>query len=243
MTTRANGGWKHDRRSRHERGYGAAWDKLRRRVLIRDKHLCQPCLRLQRVTPAREVDHITPKAQGGTDDESNLQSICPTCHAEKSSTEGQAARKARADGQGFGIPADLKPSACPVIVIAGPPGSGKTTHAHAVARDGDTIIDLDDIAEAIGGQRWTGNLAVVRRALDERDRVLRSLHTKRQGRVILIITGSTAPERMAWVKALGMRARLVVMQTSAAECLRRIKADPARAHAVARQAEVIKGWR
>lgn len=69
--------------SRHERGYGAAWDKLRLRILARDLHLCQPCKRKGRATPATQVDHIVPKAKGGTDDEANCQSICADCHREK----------------------------------------------------------------------------------------------------------------------------------------------------------------
>ncbi len=69
--------------SRHERGYGTAWDKLRKLVLQRDKHLCQPCQRARRVTPATQVDHITPKAKGGTDELTNLQSICAPCHEAK----------------------------------------------------------------------------------------------------------------------------------------------------------------
>lgn len=70
--------------SRHERGYGRAWEKARKAALYRDKHLCQPCLRNHRVTPATQVDHITPKAKGGTDDMDNLQSICGPCHLTKS---------------------------------------------------------------------------------------------------------------------------------------------------------------
>lgn len=69
------------RESRHKRGYGTAWDKLRKQILIRDKHLCQACL--PRVTPANQVDHIIPKAKGGTDDPANLQAICKECHDEK----------------------------------------------------------------------------------------------------------------------------------------------------------------
>lgn len=66
--------------SRHERGYGHAWDKLRARILQRDKHLCQACKRKGLVTAATQVDHVKPKAKGGTDDEGNLQSICTPCH-------------------------------------------------------------------------------------------------------------------------------------------------------------------
>ena len=81
--------------SRHERGYGNAWDKLRKLVLQRDKHLCQPCLAKRRVTPATQVDHITPKAKGGTDDLDNLQGICGPCHEAKTTIEsGGRVRKA-----------------------------------------------------------------------------------------------------------------------------------------------------
>lgn len=73
--------------SRHQRGYGTAWDKLRKAILTRDKHLCQACLAKGRPTPARHVDHIVPKAKGGTDDEANLQSLCVPCHDEKTARD------------------------------------------------------------------------------------------------------------------------------------------------------------
>lgn len=73
--------WAHT--SRHSRGYGAAWSKLRAYILRRDKGLCQPCLAKQRLTQATQVDHIKPKAKGGTDDECNLQAICAPCHIVK----------------------------------------------------------------------------------------------------------------------------------------------------------------
>lgn len=79
-----------DRGSRHERGYGTAWGKLRAYVLNRDKGLCQPCLRDGRVTAGREVDHIVNKQRGGTDDSSNLQCICRDCHRAKTATEARA---------------------------------------------------------------------------------------------------------------------------------------------------------
>lgn len=71
-----------DRGSRHARGYGAAWDKLRLVILARDQHLCQPCLRKGRPTPATEVHHLKAKVDGGTDDPANLMSTCHACHEE-----------------------------------------------------------------------------------------------------------------------------------------------------------------
>ena len=73
--------------NRHARGYGTAWDKLRKAIMQRDKGLCQPCLRSGRPEKAAQVDHIIPKAQGGTDDHHNLQSICTACHKAKTARE------------------------------------------------------------------------------------------------------------------------------------------------------------
>lgn len=83
-------GW--HKTSRHERGYGAAWVKTRARILARDMHLCQPCLTTGRPTEAEEVDHILPKAKGGTDDDENLQAICHDCHVVKTAAEAAEAQ-------------------------------------------------------------------------------------------------------------------------------------------------------
>jgi 5-methylcytosine-specific restriction protein A len=87
--------WDHDGRSRHERGYGWEWEKLRKQIMDRDNGLCQPCLRKGRVTAGNEVDHIKPKAKGGTDDPENLQVICGPCHLDKSARELGRRRKPR----------------------------------------------------------------------------------------------------------------------------------------------------
>lgn len=70
-----------------QRGYGSAWRKLRAQVMERDEHLCQSCLKVDKVTVATQVDHVTPKAAGGTDDLSNLRALCRACHDAKSRRE------------------------------------------------------------------------------------------------------------------------------------------------------------
>lgn len=82
-------GWVQHQRglSRHQRGYGSKWDAIRARILKRDNHLCQNCLRNGRAVEARTVDHIIPKAHGGTDADSNLQSLCWPCHKAKTARE------------------------------------------------------------------------------------------------------------------------------------------------------------
>src|SRR5215218_7346506 len=68
------------------------WDHTRARILKRDAYACTVCGHV-----ATEVDHITPHHMGGTDDDTNLTSLCRTHHAHKSSLEGHdAMRRARA---------------------------------------------------------------------------------------------------------------------------------------------------
>ncbi|AQQ67478.1 HNH endonuclease [Microbulbifer agarilyticus] len=81
------------RGSAHQRGYGARWKRIRDRVMLRDRHLCQPCERENRITPAKAVDHIIPKFEGGTDADSNLEAICDPCHRKKTQQESIRARK------------------------------------------------------------------------------------------------------------------------------------------------------
>ena len=91
------------RGSRHERGYGSAWDKRRARILARDNGLCVTCLAQGRVETARHVDHIVPKCAGGTDDDRNLQALCVACHRAKTAREGGAKISAAAqDRTGVG---------------------------------------------------------------------------------------------------------------------------------------------
>lgn len=80
------------RGTRQQRGYGAKWDKTRARILSRDNGLCQPCLKAGQVTTARQVDHVVPKAFGGSEDDTNLQAICKPCHQAKTAREATAAR-------------------------------------------------------------------------------------------------------------------------------------------------------
>lgn len=76
-----------ERGSAASRGYGHKWRKLRETIMMRDQWLCQVCKATGRVTTATAVDHILPKAQGGTDTPANLQAICDQCHKEKTQRE------------------------------------------------------------------------------------------------------------------------------------------------------------
>ncbi|WP_180076897.1 HNH endonuclease [Acinetobacter sp. YH12251] len=65
---------------------GRPWRRLKQKIHTRDEWTCQCC---GRVTMDLELDHIKNVAQGGTDDEANLQSLCVPCHKEKTQKESR----------------------------------------------------------------------------------------------------------------------------------------------------------
>lgn len=100
---------------------------LTRLVLERDGYVCHWCGK--RATTA---DHVRPRAQGGTDQLSNLVASCRPCNL---------SRGDRGTGTGeFGAA---------VVVVTGPPTAGKTTHIREWAQRGDVVIDLDRLAAAL----------------------------------------------------------------------------------------------
>ena len=62
------------------RWYGRAWKRIRARHLAAHP-LCEQCKRDGRLTPAAEVHHILPLSEGGSHDDSNLMSLCKSCHS------------------------------------------------------------------------------------------------------------------------------------------------------------------
>ena len=59
--------------------YGMKWKKARDRH-AKEHPLCEKCLTEGRVTMMDEVHHIVPVSRGGTHDDSNLMSLCRSCH-------------------------------------------------------------------------------------------------------------------------------------------------------------------
>lgn len=97
-TTARSSTWAADRGTDHARQYGRRWRLLRAMILARD-----PVCTLCGTAAATEVDHITPRHQGGDDSEDNLRGVCGPCHARKTGQEGQAARRRRGNPPTRGV--------------------------------------------------------------------------------------------------------------------------------------------
>ena len=71
-----------------QRGYCTkAWQQTRLAVIARDEGICQLCGCV--VDKYAQVDHIKPKAEGGSDAMRNLRLLCHPCHSRRTATESR----------------------------------------------------------------------------------------------------------------------------------------------------------
>lgn len=231
-----------------------AWQQLRQQCFIRDLYTCQHCGCITRKPVCDHIkDHKGDTALFHSLD--NLRTTCKPCHDRHSQREahGSKAFQIGSDGwpteyrhpvnsgtkkQPFSIPNYILPSAIPVHLVCGAPGSGKTTYVRANAQPGDTIIDFDDIRERLGVHRYDESRSVIARTFRERDRMLHELATKFTGEAWFIVMAPTDREREAWKQALG-KVTIHSIDTDKAECKRRILADPTRKGAEAKLLQAI----
>lgn len=122
------------RGSAPRRGYGRAWASVRTQVL-QASPVCVQC----GSPDDPHVDHIVPRAQGGTDALSNLQRLCATCHSRKTVAHdggfGRASRRGTIiqTGRGVSISGDARRETAALLrlraremerVFVGPLGRG-----------------------------------------------------------------------------------------------------------------------
>lgn len=67
---------------------GRPWRRLREQVLLRDGYTCRQCGRVG-LPENLQADHIINTARGGSNDLSNLQTLCTDCHAAKTAAESK----------------------------------------------------------------------------------------------------------------------------------------------------------
>lgn len=78
---------KYDRDLAVRRRYGRAWKRIRD-WYIQEHPLCELCQQEGKLTPAEEVHHKKPLAEGGTHARDNLVALCKSCHARIHSQRG-----------------------------------------------------------------------------------------------------------------------------------------------------------
>lgn len=174
---------------------GRPWRRIRDRVMDRDKWLCQQCLEVGVITAATECDHIIPVAKGGSDAENNLQALCHRCHTMKTVRE--------VGGPASTHPDWLPKPVCPVVVVTGPPGGGKSTYCRTHAQHSDVVIDLDDcFKDMCGVHGHEADREHLWAAIRWRNKQLAELARKTNGIAYFIVSSPTRAETDWWLSKL-----------------------------------------
>lgn len=143
-----------------------------------------------------EYDHITPLRQGGAKfAASNVQPLCRKCHARKTAMDALSATS-------------------PLVLVCGPPCSGKTTWAAEHRIPGQLVIDYDAIMQSL-----TGSSAYVEAAhfvtLAMCDSAVAECTQNRRPAIVL---AGSAPRAMQLFDRAG---QVVLLDPGRAECERR----------------------
>jgi AAA domain len=138
---------------------------------------------------------------------------------------------------------DLPRPTCKVMLVCGPPASGKSTYVNAHAGPDDIVIDLDLIAreQGYGRNRPQDEVGELLRKRNDR---LAALASEPRERVAWIIIGAPSRAlRQWWCAALGVSPEnLIVLIPERAELHRRIRNDPDRKQVRPLHVELIEKW-
>jgi hypothetical protein len=139
-------------------------------------------------------------------------------------------------------PSWLPMPACRVILVCGPPASGKSTWVRQRVVPGDIEIDVDAIAKEMGYDRDRAG-APVDVLLKERNDRLAALSGRSTGTAYVIVTAPSQMLRAWWQHTLGVAPTdVVVLKPSREELRRRVLADPDRRWVVDLHFRLIDEW-
>lgn len=128
--------------------YNSTWDKVRKEALKRANYRCEIC-EVKGVTPiveAEEVHHIIKVRDGNNSthyDLDNLVCVCKKCHKK---IEGKNKLELI---EYLKILDKANKCNARLVIVYGPPCSGKTTYVKEHMDDGDIVIDMDYIKSSI----------------------------------------------------------------------------------------------
>ncbi|MBN8916241.1 MAG: HNH endonuclease [Rhizobiales bacterium] len=221
-----------NRPSARDRGYSSKWDRARAGFLA--KHPLCRC-----GAKATIVDHIRPH-RGDVNlfwDRKNWQPLCVRCHSSAKQSEEH-----RSGSNALAHPFIDKPPTCPVTIVAGAPGSGKSTYVAERAGPDDIVIDVPTImAKLAKAPLYQAPASYARDALEIRNKALRMLGEPNGYRRAWFVTADPDPAaRATWCRKL--KASVVTMPATLEECIANIEADPRRAHCKAKHIELAKDW-
>lgn len=137
----------------------------------------------------------------------------------------------------------IPPPNCRVILVCGPPASGKSTYVKNNSAASDIVIDLDTIAREQGYDR-DRPASALETLLTIRNARLAALSEEPSDRVAWVILGAPSRSlRQWWRRTLGVKPDdQILLGPARAELRRRILNDPDRKHVVEKHYALVDQW-
>lgn len=133
---------------------------------------------------------------------------------------------------------------CPVTMISGAPGSGKSTWVRARCSVGEIVIDVDEIKGEITGSslrsHWQDDMALAELSIEMRNDMLRSLSGTDATHCWFIVCAAEQHVRRHWIRLL--RCESLVLDPGLEVVLERIERDPDRRGAVEFHKQLALKW-
>jgi len=141
---------------------------------------------------------------------------------------------------GDAVQPELPRPSCTVMLVCGPPCAGKSRYVREHAREGDTVIDLDEIAKEQGFGR-DRPADVAGQLLHDRNQRLAELAGKPRSHVAWVIIAAPSRQLREWWRNK-LNARITLLVPSREVLLERAAADPERQGMLPLQQKLIDQW-
>lgn len=150
--------------------------------------------------------------------------LLPACHSCNSSHGATIGNRLREPHSEQWTPPPTTDPDRRVILICGPPGAGKTTHAHTL---GLPVYDIDDV-------QWSGDEKRFRPALAQ-------LARTPAAQAVVIRSGATISARNTAAEQIGATETLIIL-TDRDECMRRVRERNRPRPSLDRQLAAVAQW-
>lgn len=209
-----------------------AWRQLSAAYMSSQAYLCERC-----GAPATICHHriwLNSDNVHNTDislNMDNLEALCMACHNKEHGGRNYFRRNwASKNGTRFNDSGELVKDTN-VFIVCGAPASGKSSYVKEHKQEGDLVFDMDMICSALIGDPeiyYSDFMPVLDLALTFRDATIEHVEKRLGywGRAWIITSN---PNKAYWqYLARRLKGEIIEMQTTEAECLRRVEADDRR---------------
>lgn len=229
-----------------------AWEECRLYIVKKYHGLCAECEK-----PGEEVHHIQPLTPLNinnpdiTTNEDNLVLLCKKCHFDKhryshpwqpNNRKAKKSNRKRITNNGMYFDEEGNYVQCKTYIVYGAPASGKTTYVRDNKKEGDLVVDLDLIMQAISMEdkaRIANNLLDI--AIGIRDYIYKRIEEKTVDSKNMWVIGLLPNKKEREELANRLNAEVIYMYSTIDECLERIKHDNERVDKELHK-ELIENW-